>query len=61
MQAVALGTLTEVHWSVVFGLFTSAAAHSASWQWGYRWTASARDEPRPPHLGVAGVLERSLI
>lgn len=48
-------------WSVVLGfVHIIAAAHSASWQRGYRWTASARDEPRPPLTGVAARLERSL-
>jgi uncharacterized MAPEG superfamily protein len=37
-----------------------AAAHSASLQRGYRWTASARDEPMRPLSGVAGRLERAL-
>jgi len=35
------------------------ASHSASLQRGYRWTASARDEPMPPLLGVAGRLSRA--
>jgi uncharacterized MAPEG superfamily protein len=48
-------------WSVVLGfVHIIAASHSASLQRGYRWTASARDEPRPPLTGVAGRLERSL-
>lgn len=48
-------------WSVVLGfVHIIAAAHSASWQQGYRWTASARDETLPPLTGVAGRLERSL-
>lgn len=48
-------------WSVVLGLVhIIAASHSASLQRGYRWTASARDEPRPPLTGVAGRLERAL-
>ena len=32
------------------------ASHAASWQRGYRWTASARDEAVPPLKGVAGRL-----
>jgi uncharacterized MAPEG superfamily protein len=36
-----------------------AASHSASLQRGYRWTASARDEPVDPLLGVAGRLDRA--
>lgn len=37
-----------------------AASHSASLQRGYRWSASARDEPVEPLRGVAGRLERAL-
>lgn len=37
-----------------------AASHSASFQRGYRWTASARDEPVEPLHGVAGRLDRAL-
>lgn len=48
-------------WSVILGfVHIIATAHSASLQRGYRWTASARDEPLPPLTGVAGRLERSL-
>jgi uncharacterized MAPEG superfamily protein len=48
-------------WSVVLGfVHIIASAHSASLQRGYRWTASARDEPLPLLTGVAGRLERSL-
>jgi uncharacterized MAPEG superfamily protein len=36
------------------------ASHSASLQRGYRWTASARDEPLPPLTGMAGRLARAL-
>ncbi|TIT70422.1 MAG: hypothetical protein E5W51_01660, partial [Mesorhizobium sp.] len=36
------------------------ASHSASFQRGYRWTASARDAEVPPLTGVAGRLERAL-
>ncbi|MEO7762557.1 MAG: MAPEG family protein [Casimicrobiaceae bacterium] len=35
------------------------ASHSASLQRGYRWTASARDEVRPPLTGMAGRLARA--
>src|SRR5262245_29392543 len=35
------------------------ASHAASWQRGYRWTASARDEAVPPLSGMAGRLERA--
>jgi uncharacterized MAPEG superfamily protein len=47
--------------AVVLGLVhILAAAHSASLQRGYRWTASARDEPVAPLTGVAGRLARAL-
>ena len=36
-----------------------AASHAASLQRGYRWTASARDEPVEPLRGVAGRLDRA--
>ena len=36
------------------------ASHSASLQRGYRWSASARDEPMEPLHGVAGRLDRAL-
>ncbi len=36
------------------------ASHAASLQRGYRWTATARDDPLPPLTGVAGRLERAL-
>ena len=46
--------------SVVLGfVHIVAASHSASLQRGYRWTASARDEPVEPLRGVAGRLERA--
>jgi uncharacterized MAPEG superfamily protein len=37
-----------------------AASHAASWQRGYRWTASARDESLPPLSGIAGRLARTV-
>ena len=37
-----------------------AASHSVSLQRGYRWSASARDEPVEPLHGVAGRLDRAL-
>lgn len=47
--------------SVTLGLIhIIAASHSASLQRGYRWTASARDEPLAPLTGVAGRLARAL-
>ena len=36
------------------------ASHAASFQRGYRWTASSRDAEVPPLTGVAGRLERAL-
>jgi uncharacterized MAPEG superfamily protein len=36
------------------------ASHAASWQRGYRWTASARDEAVLPLNGLAGRLERAM-
>jgi uncharacterized MAPEG superfamily protein len=48
-------------WSVLLGfVHIVAASHAASLQRGYRWTASARDEPLPPLEGVAGRLSRAL-
>jgi len=46
--------------SIVLGfVHIVLASHAKSWQFGYRWTASARDE-RPRQLtGVAGRLERA--
>ena len=36
------------------------SAHIASGQYGYRWAASARDQPMPPLTGHAARLERAL-
>jgi uncharacterized MAPEG superfamily protein len=36
-----------------------AASHATSWQYGYRWTASNREEPMPPLKGVAGRIDRA--
>jgi uncharacterized MAPEG superfamily protein len=47
--------------SVLLGLVHIVlASHSASLQRGYKWTASARDEPAPPLTGTAGRLARAL-
>ncbi|HUG04083.1 MAG TPA: MAPEG family protein [Steroidobacteraceae bacterium] len=47
--------------SVILGLVhIILASHSASLQRGYKWTASARDQPVAPLTGVAGRLERAL-
>jgi len=46
--------------AVVLGLLHIVlAAHAASSQRGYRWTAGARDEPTPALTGVAGRLARA--
>jgi uncharacterized MAPEG superfamily protein len=56
--SVELRVLT---WSVVLGfVHIVASSHAKSLQRGYRWTASARDEPLPPLTGLAGRLERAL-
>ena len=53
--------LRVVMWGVVVGfVHIIASSHAASLQRGYRWTASARDEPVQPLTGVAGRLERAL-
>ena len=36
------------------------SAHAASFQYGYRWAASARDQAMPPLTRVAARLERAL-
>jgi uncharacterized MAPEG superfamily protein len=47
--------------SVVLGLLQIiAASHAASFQRGYRWSASSRDEPVAPLIGKAGRLDRAL-
>ncbi len=57
-MSVELQALT---WSVILGfVHIIAASHAQSWQRGYRWTASARDEQVPPLTGIAGRLERAL-
>ena len=53
--------LRMLAFTVVLGLVhVTAASHAASWQRGYRWTASSRDEPVGPLVGVAGRLARAL-
>jgi uncharacterized MAPEG superfamily protein len=53
--------LTVLALSVVLGfVHIVAASHFASLQRGYRWSASARDEPVGPLQGVAGRLDRAL-
>jgi len=47
---------------VVLGLVHIVlASHSASFQRGYRWAASPRDEQLPALTGVAGRLSRALV
>jgi uncharacterized MAPEG superfamily protein len=47
--------------SVVLGLLQIiAASHAASFERGYRWSASSRDEPVAPLIGKAGRLDRAL-
>jgi uncharacterized MAPEG superfamily protein len=36
------------------------SSHAASFQYGYRWAAGARDHATPPLTGVAARLERAL-
>lgn len=53
--------LRMLGFGVVLGLLhIVAASHSASLQRGYRWTASARDQPFAPLSGFAGRLARAL-
>jgi uncharacterized MAPEG superfamily protein len=53
--------LTMLALSVCLGfVHIVAASHAASLQRGYRWSASARDEPVEPLRGVAGRLDRAL-
>jgi uncharacterized MAPEG superfamily protein len=56
---------TEFHYlaySVVLGLFLLVgASHAISWQYGYGWTASNRDEPMPPLKGIVGRVDRAFI
>ena len=60
MNACALA-LRYVSFSILLGLVQMiASSHAASFQRGYRWTASARDAVLPPLTGLAGRLERAL-
>jgi len=46
--------------SVVIGLVhLVAASHLISFQYGYRWTASNRDEPVPPLRGLANRIDQA--
>ncbi len=47
--------------SAAFGLVQIVlSAHAASFRYGYRWAASARDQSMPPLAGVGARLERGL-
>jgi uncharacterized MAPEG superfamily protein len=53
--------LRMLAFSIVLGfVHIVLSSHAASLQFGYRWTASARDEPKAPLVGVAGRLQRAL-
>lgn len=46
--------------SIVLGfVHIVLASHAASFKYGYRWSATARDQSMPPLEGVAGRLERA--
>ncbi|WP_298270042.1 MAPEG family protein [uncultured Bradyrhizobium sp.] len=46
---------------IVFGIaHIIVTAHLQSWQRGYHWTASSREQSVPPLTGLAGRAERSL-
>jgi uncharacterized MAPEG superfamily protein len=52
--------LSVLAFGIVLGfIHIILAAHAASFQRGYRWTASARDDIMPPLTGVAGRLARA--
>ncbi len=59
MSAPSTELLGLVTASVLGLLHIVLAAHSASLQRGYRWTAGPRDEPLPPLGGIAGRLARA--
>jgi uncharacterized MAPEG superfamily protein len=53
--------LQMLAWSVVLGLVQIVlSSHAKSLQYGYWWTATARDEVKPPLAGIAGRLDRAL-
>ena len=53
--------LTLLAASIVLGLaHIIVVSHLQSWQRGYRWTASSREQHVPPLAGVAGRAERAL-
>jgi uncharacterized MAPEG superfamily protein len=52
--------LKMLAFSVILGFVQIVlASHAKSLQYGYRWTASARDQPQPPLGKVAGRLDRA--
>jgi len=53
--------LTLLAASIVLGIaHIIAVSHLQSWQRGYRWTASSREQQVSPLTGVAGRAERAL-
>ena len=47
-------------YSTILGLLhLIAASHFISYQYGYRWTASNRDEEKPPLKGIVGRVDRA--
>lgn len=59
MNAPSIELLGLVAGAVLGLVHIVLAAHSASLQRGYRWTAGPRDEPVPPLAGIAGRLARA--
>ena len=55
---------TELHilaLSIILGIVhLIAASHFISFQYGYRWTASSREQEMPPLKGIAGRVDRAL-
>jgi uncharacterized MAPEG superfamily protein len=55
---------TELHllvFSIILGIVhLVAASHFISFQYGYRWTASNREQDMPPLKGAAGRVDRAV-
>jgi uncharacterized MAPEG superfamily protein len=55
---------TELHilaFSIILGIVhLVAASHFISFQYGYRWTASNREQEMPPLKGAAGRVDRAV-
>ena len=52
--------LTLLALSIILGMIHIVlSSHAKSFQYGYRWSASARDQPQPPLVGIAARLERA--